>query len=221
MMDFLYMGSRKRTLTPAQKDILWKKAGKKCEACGIKILSSFDGHTGHKTAFSKGGATHERNLVMLCMICNKNQKTMSWEKFLEKYSKIEPKKFKPAYLKCIKDKKKAEVEKVNTKVSKLKIELVKTNAVAKTKTINNKIDKLKNELLIINEKYKSILGSTKKTISTNKSNIGVKKKVTTSTKKTIKKDTKKIVKKPVKTQAKKPLTKKKKKKSDDGWGFSF
>ncbi|MBN2336132.1 HNH endonuclease, partial [Candidatus Bathyarchaeota archaeon] len=78
--------SRKRTLGSRDKQILWERAGRKCEACGEPI-SYIEMQVGHKTAFSKGGSTTLRNSVCLCYKCNKLQGTDSWSKFLKKLGK--------------------------------------------------------------------------------------------------------------------------------------
>lgn len=169
-----------RTLTPKQKNDLWIKAKKKCEACGTKIEIPNHGDVGHKFAYSSGGSTKSHNLVMLCQVCNRNQGTMKYEKFLEKYAKLQPRKFKKTYIKYMKEKKKADVDKIKKKVQNVKIELHKTNSEPKKKTLNNKLLKFKKELLIIDEKYKLVLGS-KGRASTKKSTT--KKKATTTKKK--------------------------------------
>ena len=168
-----------RTLTTKQKEDSWIKAKKKCEACGNKIDRPSDGQAAHKFAYSSGGSTKPHNSVFLCPNCNKNQGTMRYETFLKKYAKLEPRKYKKAYINYMKEKKKLEVDKNKKQIQSVKIELHKTNSEAKKKTLNNKLDKFKKELLIIEEKYKLILGSKSKT-STNKSTA--KKKATTNKK---------------------------------------
>lgn len=174
-----------RTLTPKNKNELWLKAGKKCEACGNRIEIPNDGHAAHKTAYSRGGSTKLKNSVFLCPTCNKNQGTMKYEKFLEKYAKIRPRKYKKAYISYMKQKKKAEVDKIKQQVQNAKIELLKTNSEAKKKTLNNKLDKFKRELLKIDEQYKLVLGSRGKTPagkSTTKIKPTTKKRATTKKK---------------------------------------
>jgi hypothetical protein len=192
IFDIYRNDKKKRTLGNRGKNDLWIKARKKCEACDCKLDSPLDGHVGHKKAYSLGGSLKDSNIAMLCMPCNNKQKTIGWQKFLEKYSKIEPTKYKKAYAKCINDKKKSEVEKINKEISKLKIEIIKYKKnITKSKTINNNLDKLKIKLDIINEKYKLLIVSTK-----------------TTPKKIVKKVIKKIT--PIKKKvAKKPVTKRK------------
>ena len=176
----------KRTLTPKQKNDLWIKAKKKCEACGTKIEASNHGDAGHKFAHSSGGSTKSHNMVMLCCVCNRRQGTMKYETFLEKYAKDEPKRYKKTYINYMKEKKKTEVDKIKKHAQNVKIELLKTNSEAKKKTLNNKLDKFKKELSIIDEKYKLVLGSKSKTStkkSTAKKNATTTKKKTTTTKK--------------------------------------
>lgn len=75
----------KRTLGIRDKQILYRRANKRCEnpACGKKI--EFDEmQVGHKTAWSKGGRTTLKTSVCLCYRCNKLQGTDSWATFLEK-----------------------------------------------------------------------------------------------------------------------------------------
>lgn len=73
----------KRTLGIRDKQILYQRAGKKCEAYGEKIEFS-EMQTGHKTAASKGGSATLRNSVCLCYKCNKLQGTDSWATFMKK-----------------------------------------------------------------------------------------------------------------------------------------
>jgi len=75
----------KRTLGIRDKQILWKRANKRCEnpACGKEV--DFDEmQIGHKTAWSRGGRTTIKNSVCLCYRCNKLQGTDSWATFLKK-----------------------------------------------------------------------------------------------------------------------------------------
>jgi len=80
---------RKRTLRNRDRQILWKRAGGKCEACD-KPISYLDMQVGHKTAYSKGGSTSLRNSVCLCYTCNKLQGTDSYSVFLKKLGKSSP-----------------------------------------------------------------------------------------------------------------------------------
>lgn len=66
----------KRTLGIRDKQILYRRAKRKCEACGKKI--DFDEmQVGHKRAYSKGGTTTLENSACLCYRCNKLQGTGS------------------------------------------------------------------------------------------------------------------------------------------------
>jgi ubiquitin C-terminal hydrolase len=78
----------KRTLGIRDKQILWERAGHKCQACG-KELDFTEMQVGHKTAASKGGRATLRNCVCLCYKCNKLQGTDSWKVFLRKMGKQE------------------------------------------------------------------------------------------------------------------------------------
>ena len=77
---------KKRTLGTRDKQILWERAGHKCEACGKEITFP-EMQVGHKTAHSKGGQATLRNCVSLCYKCNKLQGTDSWKTFLRKLGK--------------------------------------------------------------------------------------------------------------------------------------
>jgi hypothetical protein len=82
----------KRTLGIRDKQILFRKAKKRCEnpTCGKKL--EFDEmQVGHKTAWSRGGSTTLRTSVCLCYRCNKLQGTDSWAAFLKKQGVTEPK----------------------------------------------------------------------------------------------------------------------------------
>ena len=68
------------------KQILWERAGHKCEACGKEITYP-EMQAGHKIAASKGGDATLRNCVSLCYKCNKLQGTDSWKTFLRKLGK--------------------------------------------------------------------------------------------------------------------------------------
>jgi len=78
----------KRTLGIRDKQILYRRAKRKCEnphcnRTGRKI--DFDEmHSGHKKASSKGGNATLSNSVCLCARCNKLQGTDTWETFLKK-----------------------------------------------------------------------------------------------------------------------------------------
>ena len=78
--------SRKRTLGIRDKQILYRRAKGRCEACRRKI--DFDEmHSGHKNAASKGGSATLRNSVCVCARCNKLQGTDSWATFMKKMGK--------------------------------------------------------------------------------------------------------------------------------------
>ena len=66
----------KRSLGSNDRDILYMRAKGKCESCGKKIDQS-EMQVGHKTAYSKGGATTLANSACLCYRCNKLQGTGS------------------------------------------------------------------------------------------------------------------------------------------------
>lgn len=76
----------KRSLGSRERQILWHRAGKKCEACG-KEIGLDEMQSGHKFAASKGGSATLRNSVCLCYRCNKLQGTDSWMIFLKKMGK--------------------------------------------------------------------------------------------------------------------------------------
>jgi hypothetical protein len=77
---------KKRTLGIREKQILWERAGHKCEACGKEITFP-EMQVGHKIAAAKGGNATLRNCVSLCYKCNKLQGTDSWKTFLRKLGK--------------------------------------------------------------------------------------------------------------------------------------
>src|SRR3990172_12424283 len=81
---------RKRALGIRDKQILWRRANKKCENCG-KDVDFDEMQVGHKTAFSKGGGTTLKNSACLCYRCNKLQGTDSWATFQKKQGKIDMK----------------------------------------------------------------------------------------------------------------------------------
>ncbi len=79
--------SSKRILRIRDKQILYRRAKKKCESCGRKI--DFDEmHSGHKNAASKGGSATLRNSVCICARCNKLQGTDSWVTFMKKMGRF-------------------------------------------------------------------------------------------------------------------------------------
>ena len=64
----------KRSLGVRDRQILYRRANKKCEGCGKKI--DYDEmQVGHGRAYSKGGATTLANSACLCYRCNKLQGT--------------------------------------------------------------------------------------------------------------------------------------------------
>ena len=78
--------SGKRTLGIRDKQILYRRAKGRCEACRRKI--DFDEmHSGHKNAASKGGSATLRNSVCVCARCNKLQGTDNWATFMKKMGK--------------------------------------------------------------------------------------------------------------------------------------
>ena len=83
----------KRTLSPRNREHLYKRAKGRCEnpACNKKI-TFFEMHASHKTtAWSREGRTTLANSVCLCYGCNKLQGTDSWATFLRKQGVKEPK----------------------------------------------------------------------------------------------------------------------------------
>ncbi len=77
--------SAKRTLGLRDKQILYRNANNKCQNPGCRKEIEFDEmQVGHKTAYSKGGATTLKSSVCLCYRCNKLQGTDSWATFLKK-----------------------------------------------------------------------------------------------------------------------------------------
>lgn len=78
--------SGKRTLGIRDKQILYRRAKGRCEACRRKI--DFDEmHSGHKNAASKGGSATLRNSVCVCARCNKLQGRDNWATFMKKMGK--------------------------------------------------------------------------------------------------------------------------------------
>jgi len=77
--------SSKRSLGIRDKKILYRNAKGKCENPACKKKIEFDEmQVGHKTAWSRGGATTFKNSVCLCYRCNNLQGTDSWIVFLKK-----------------------------------------------------------------------------------------------------------------------------------------
>ena len=86
-MFFMSDNSRspKRSLGIRDKKILYRNAKGTCENPTCKRKIEFDEmQVGHKTAWSKGGATSFKNSVCLCWRCNNLQGTDSWAVFLKK-----------------------------------------------------------------------------------------------------------------------------------------
>jgi HNH endonuclease len=77
--------SQKRSLGERERKILYRNAKDRCEnpACNKKIRYD-EMQVGHKTAWSKGGATTLKNSVCLCWACNNLQGNDSWPVFLKK-----------------------------------------------------------------------------------------------------------------------------------------
>jgi hypothetical protein len=112
-MSFAAFGSnvsskkKKRTLGIRDRQILYRRAKKKCEACDRRI--EFDEmHAGHKNAASKGGSTTLRNSVCICARCNKLQGTDSWATFMKKMGKSKTTSVTSAKRKISKRKKQSE-----------------------------------------------------------------------------------------------------------------
>ncbi len=78
--------SKKKVLGTSDKEILWERAGKRCESCG-KRLEFPAMQAGHKQARAKGGTATLRNSVCLCYVCNKQQGTDSWQVYMRKKGK--------------------------------------------------------------------------------------------------------------------------------------
>lgn len=82
----IYSKNKKRALGIRDRQILYRRAKGRCEACRRKI--EFDEmHAGHKNAASKGGSATIRNSVCLCARCNKLQGTDNWSTFMRKMGK--------------------------------------------------------------------------------------------------------------------------------------
>jgi len=77
---------KKRTLGIRDKQILYIRAKKRCEACGRKIDFT-EMHAAHKNPACKGGSATMRNSVCLCATCNKLQGTDNWATFIKKMGK--------------------------------------------------------------------------------------------------------------------------------------
>lgn len=106
---------RKRTLGIRDKQILWRRDGKKCgnPTCG-KSVDFDEMQVGHKKAHSKGGSATLSNTITLCYRCNKLQGTDSWAVFLKKQGVV--------------DKKKVAAQTVKTKLQALTVTQLKSLA---------------------------------------------------------------------------------------------
>lgn len=111
---------KKRSLGIKDKQILYKRAKQKCEACGKKI--DFDEmQAGHKKAASKGGNATLANSVCICARCNKLQGTDSWATFMRKMGKTNTRTVTSVKYKKIKKKKtKKEIKSKETNPFELK-----------------------------------------------------------------------------------------------------
>jgi hypothetical protein len=85
-MGLFYDEPQRRSLGIRDKQIVWERAGHKCESCQREITFT-ELQVGHRTAYSKGGATSMKNSVCLCYACNKLQGTDSWATFQKKLSR--------------------------------------------------------------------------------------------------------------------------------------
>lgn len=135
---------RKRSLSPQDRERLWIRSKRRCEACGKKISSSFECQAGHKKAFSKGGHTTKENLACICYNCNRIQGTRSWKFLLEH---VNPK----AYKKLLNSQEKLKIQKKIDRLSKQALPFrnkkVKGDLTKKRiKLFNDKIKKLKADM---------------------------------------------------------------------------
>ncbi|HEY9727647.1 MAG TPA: HNH endonuclease signature motif containing protein [Chroococcales cyanobacterium] len=62
----------RRCFTQAQKLLILKRAGYKCQLCGT-ALTADNFEADHKVPFSKGGATQVWNALALCDSCNRRK----------------------------------------------------------------------------------------------------------------------------------------------------
>jgi hypothetical protein len=98
--------SSKRVLGIRDKQILYRLAKGRCEACGKKI--QFDEmQSGHKNAASKGGSATLKNSVCLCYRCNKEQGTDSWATYMKKTKRLNTPTVTSVKRKTVKKKKKS------------------------------------------------------------------------------------------------------------------
>jgi hypothetical protein len=146
-----------RTLVGRAKADLWERAGKKCEACGLKIDTFLDGVPGHKKAYSLGGQTTFSNLVFLCHPCNIKQRTIGWKPFIIKYYYINQKKYKSAYIKLAKEVKNKEIDKIKKKIDIAKDFIRTSKSEIRKKKALAYIEKGKIALSKVEEKFKKII----------------------------------------------------------------
>jgi len=59
-----------RGFTDEEREAIYYRAGRKCEACGIELASVNDMHADHKKQWSYGGETTLENGRCLCVSCN-------------------------------------------------------------------------------------------------------------------------------------------------------
>ncbi|MEW6498146.1 MAG: HNH endonuclease signature motif containing protein [Cyanobacteriota bacterium] len=62
----------RRCFTKAQKLLILRRAGYKCQLCGTPLTAE-NFEADHKIPFSKGGATEVWNALALCESCNRNK----------------------------------------------------------------------------------------------------------------------------------------------------
>ena len=62
----------RRCFTQAQKLLILRRAGYKCQCCGTPLTEE-NFEADHKLPFSKGGATEVWNALALCGSCNKHK----------------------------------------------------------------------------------------------------------------------------------------------------
>jgi len=68
----------RRQFTPAQKLLILRRAGYKCEICHTSLeRETFEAD--HKIAYSKGGATQVWNALALCRNCNRRKSTRPYQ----------------------------------------------------------------------------------------------------------------------------------------------